>query len=107
MDKIEIIIKAINQINPNSRWKIYGETYEDIEWLEDSEYNPSKEELEEEIQKLKNEWEEKEYQRLRGPEYPSLGDFADAMYWNSKGDSSHLEAYFAACEAVKNKYPKP
>ena len=40
-------------------------------------------------------------------EYPPLVNLADAMYWASKGDDSHLTAYYAACEAVKTKYPKP
>ena len=47
------------------------------------------------------------YQYVRQPLYPSLGDFADAMYWNSKGDSSKLEAYYASCEKVKTDNPKP
>ncbi len=47
------------------------------------------------------------YQSVRRPLYPSLGDFADAMYWNSKGDSTKLEAYYAACEKVKTDNPKP
>ncbi len=47
------------------------------------------------------------YQSVREPLYPSLGDFADAMYWNSKGDSSKLTAYYAACEKVKTDNPKP
>ena len=47
------------------------------------------------------------YQFKRQPLYPSLGDFADAMYWNSKGDSSKLTAYYAACEKVKTDNPKP
>ena len=47
------------------------------------------------------------YQTVRQPLYPSLGDFADAMYWNSKGDSSKLTAYYAACEKVKTDNPKP
>ena len=47
------------------------------------------------------------YQKDRQPLYPSLGDFADAMYWNSKGDSSKLTAYYAACEKVKTDHPKP
>ena len=47
------------------------------------------------------------YQATRQPLYPSLGDFADAMYWNSKGDSTKLEAYYAACEKVKTDNPKP
>ena len=47
------------------------------------------------------------YKSTRQPLYPSLGDFADAMYWNSKGDSSKLTAYYAACEKVKTDNPKP
>ena len=47
------------------------------------------------------------YQSVRQPLYPQLEDFADAMYWNSKGDSTKLEAYYAACEKVKTDNPKP
>jgi hypothetical protein len=47
------------------------------------------------------------YKSTRQPLYPSSGDFADAMYWNSKGDSSKLEAYYTACEKVKTDNPKP
>jgi len=47
------------------------------------------------------------YQRQRAPEYPPLSDLADALYWASEGDDSKLTAYYAACAAVKAKYPKP
>tara|TARA_R100001163_G_scaffold52331_1_gene39697 strand:+ start:58 stop:369 length:312 start_codon:yes stop_codon:yes gene_type:complete len=47
------------------------------------------------------------YKDDRKPLYPQLEDFADAMYWNSKGDSTKLEAYYAACEKVKTDNPKP
>jgi len=47
------------------------------------------------------------YKDERKPLYPLLEDFADAMYWNSKGDSTKLEAYYAACEKVKTDNPKP
>ena len=46
------------------------------------------------------------YQRQRAPEYPSLAELADALYWNSTGDSTKLDEYYAACAAVKAKYPK-
>lgn len=39
--------------------------------------------------------------------YPPLSSFADAMYWQSKGDDTKMQDYLAACEAVKLKYPKP
>ena len=47
------------------------------------------------------------YKDDRQPLYPPLEDFADAMYWNSKGDATKLEAYYAACEKVKTDNPKP
>ncbi len=47
------------------------------------------------------------YKGVRAQQYPPLVDFADAMYWNSKGDSSKLTAYYAACEKVKTDNPKP
>ncbi len=47
------------------------------------------------------------YKFVRQPLYPPLSEFADAMYWNSKGDSSKLTAYYAACEKVKTDNPKP
>ena len=46
-----------------------------------------------------------EYQRQRAPEYPSLATLADALYWSSTGDSTKLDEYYAACAAVKAKYP--
>lgn len=55
--------------------------------------------LQEESQKVK-------YKLDRIREYPPLQDLADALYWQSKGDNSKMEAYVAACEAVKEKYPK-
>ncbi len=47
------------------------------------------------------------YQRQRAPEYPPLSDLADALFWASRGDDSKLTEYYAACESVKAKYPKP
>ena len=56
---------------------------------------------------IDSEYAKVKYKDDRQPLYPSLGDFADAMYWNSKGDSSKLTAYYAACEKVKTDNPKP
>ena len=59
------------------------------------------------IAELQADYTAKEYQRDRQPEYPDLADLADALYWSSKGDNTKLDSYYAACEAVKIKYPKP
>ena len=68
--------------------------------IDESLVKKTRTELDEEYTKVK-------YKDDRQPLYPSLGDFADAMYWNSKGDSSKLTAYYAACEKVKTDNPKP
>ena len=47
------------------------------------------------------------YKRQRAPEYPSLADLADALYWSNQGDNTKLDEYYQACAAVKAKYPKP
>tara|TARA_B100000029_G_C17253376_1_gene843603 strand:- start:362 stop:709 length:348 start_codon:yes stop_codon:yes gene_type:complete len=39
--------------------------------------------------------------------YPSLSDFADAYYWEKKGDDSKMTAWVAACAKVKSDHPKP
>lgn len=46
------------------------------------------------------------YTEERKMEYPPIEEFADAMYWNSKGDPSHLQAYYEKCSAVKEKFAK-
>lgn len=44
------------------------------------------------------------YQRQRAREYPPYADYLDGVV---KGDQAQIDAYIAACQAVKAKYPKP
>ena len=48
-----------------------------------------------------------QYQRDRLGKYPDLEVLADALYWSNQGDNTKLDEYYAACSAVKAKYPKP
>ena len=68
---------------------------------------PTESEVTDGLKAMQDDFDAKEYTRKRVGEYPPLQDFADAMYWNSKGDSTKLEAYYAACEKVKSDNPKP
>jgi hypothetical protein len=43
------------------------------------------------------------YKAKRAAEYPSMTDYLDGVV---KGDQSQIDAYIAACLAVKAKYPK-
>ena len=44
------------------------------------------------------------YIAKRQAEYPPITDYLDGIV---KGDEEQVNAYIAACQAVKNKYPKP
>lgn len=48
-----------------------------------------------------------DYATLRRMAYPPLQDLADALYWQSNGDSSKLDAYLSNVALVKSIYPKP
>jgi hypothetical protein len=45
-----------------------------------------------------------DYQAQRRNEYPPIVDYIDGVV---KGDQAQIDAYIAACQAVKAKYPKP
>ena len=44
------------------------------------------------------------YGERRAMEYPDFRDYLDGIV---KGDQTQIDAYIAACQAVKVKYPKP
>lgn len=43
------------------------------------------------------------YAEKRAAEYPDYRDYLDGVV---KGDQAQINAYIAACQAVKDKYPK-
>ena len=45
-----------------------------------------------------------QYKYDRAREYPDFRDYLDGVV---KGDQAQIDAYIAACQAVKAKYPKP
>lgn len=90
---------AIQNLVPNAVVTIIGDK---ILWHDDQ-TQPTDEEIIQEIAKLEYEEEVKEYQRLRASEYPDYADYLDGVV---KGDQDQIDAYVAACQAVKDKYPK-
>ena len=44
-----------------------------------------------------------QYKYDRASEYPPITDYLDGVV---KGDQAQIDAYIAACQAVKAKYPK-
>ena len=72
-------------------------------WHEYKEPPVTDAELNAELQRLITEYEEKNYQRLRTPEYPPITEYIDGVV---KGDQAQIDKYIADCLAVKAKYPK-
>jgi len=94
---------AISSLRPGAEWVMGGG---ELTWLDQNQTRPTDAEIDAEIVRLKTDFAAKEYQRKRAPAYPPITELADALYWASTGDTSKLDAYYAACAAVKAKYPK-
>jgi hypothetical protein len=95
---MEIKIRhALASLYKDKEYVLRGDDYSGLEWLDNSP-KPTEQELLEEIVRL----ESLEYQRLRAPEYPSIGDQLDALF--------HAGVFppemAAQIQAVKDKYPK-
>lgn len=92
---------AILSLKPNAKFTVRGN--ETIEWLDDTETQPSDTEIQNEIDRLQAEYDALEYQRKRKPEYPPIEDYLDAIV---KDDDAQKQKYIDDCLAVKEKYPK-
>ena len=60
--------------------------------------------LQNEIASVQASYDAQQYARDRAAEYPPVADYLDGIV---KGDQAQIDAYIAACQAVKDKYPKP
>ena len=100
------IDKAIKKINPDAQFRM-TEPNEDnvdtstIDWLNGT-APISKSDIQTQVDLLKADYDAKEYQRKRKPEYPKIEELVVALY-----DSEDKAAVDEKRAAVKLKYPKP
>jgi hypothetical protein len=93
--------KALHNLRPFAVWTINGEhEYSNLVWLDTDQTKPTEEEVVAEVARLQAEYEAQEYQRQRAAEYPSFADQFDLLYHGG------YDAWKAAIDAVKTKYPK-
>ena len=97
------IPKAIQSLRPNAQWVLRGTEYSGLEWLSEDVTKPTEEEINQEILRLQEEFNNTEYQRLRKAEYDKLNQ--DEMRFDDlvNGTTTWQDAIIA----IKNKYPKP
>lgn len=93
-------MQALFSLRPGAEWTLRGD---DLDWLDKNQTRPTDAEIQAEILRLQTEFSAKEYQRKRAAEYPDFRDYLDGIV---KGDQAQIDAYIAACLAVKAKYPK-
>jgi len=96
--------EAITNLAGGQPFGLESHTYDGLIWLGDESTKPSKEAVENEMQQLLLQHNATQYQRDREAEYPPITDYLDGVV---KGDQAQVDAYIAACQAVKDKYPKP
>jgi hypothetical protein len=93
-------VNALQSLRPGAQWVLRGD---DLEWLDAEQTQPTEAEITAEVARLQAVYEANEYQRKRAAEYPPITDYIDGVV---KGDQAQIDAYIAACLAVKAKYPK-
>ena len=75
-----------------------------ISTVGDVAYDASGNEVEYNLTQVQALIDSKAYMENRALEYPPITDYLDGIV---KGDQAQIDAYIAACQAVKTKYPKP
>jgi len=92
--------EALLSLKPNTIWTWRGTEYSGLEWS-DSSTKPTEAEIDAEVVRLQTDYDNKEYQRDRATEYPSVVDQLDKMF------HSGFQAWKDEIQKVKEKYPKP
>ena len=96
------IIHAVHSLRPGASWFINGDDYEGLVWHDENELPPpTEEEVNQEIERLQQVYENNQYQRDRASAYPSIQNQLDTLYHQG------YDGWKASIDEVKNKYPKP
>jgi len=93
------IISAIIAINPKAEVSVNGEDYKQITWHNGT--TPiSEADIKAKQAELQTDYDNKEYQRKRAAEYPTIKDQLDDIYHNG------IDGWKTTIKSVKDKYPK-
>jgi hypothetical protein len=93
--------QALLSLRPGAQWSCYGDEYENMVWYDNEILPPTKEEVELEIERLRDEWDYNEYQRLRAKAYPSFAEQFDLLYHGG------YDVWKEEINKIKDMYPKP
>ena len=94
------IIKSIIALKSDAEVSVNGETVNDIIWHDGNPTNITNEQILAKQTELQTAYDNKEYQRDRELEYPSVKDQLDKIY------HSGIDEWKKVIKATKDKYPK-
>ena len=98
-----MIALAIQNIRPNSNWYMEGETYDKLVWIDTEKSKPTEQEINDEIERIKQLRIDTQYQRDRVKLYPSIQEQLDMQYWDSVNGTTIWADTIAT---IKQQYPK-
>jgi hypothetical protein len=95
---------ALHSLRPGAQWVLRGDN---LEWMDTNQTKPTEAEIAEEIIRLQEEYDTKEYARKRAVEYPALNEQLD-MLWHAidEGKLNKYSDFYKTLKSVKEKYPK-
>jgi len=93
-------LEAIQSLRPTAQFAMADGV---IEWLDETQTQPTEEEIQAEIDRLQSEYDLQEYARLRKAEYDKLNQ--DEMRYDDAKNGTNT--WIEAIDAIKAKYPKP
>lgn len=92
--------KALLKLSPEAQWILRGDEYSGLEWLDETQTQPTEEEIVRKIAELEYQEEVEVYKEQRAAEYPSYADQFDKIFHEG------VDAWKADIQAIKDKYPK-
>lgn len=98
------LASTLHSLRPGKGWVCNGIDHLSVRWADETVVPPTEEEILQEYDRIEKAYIAAEYQRQRAAEYPPITDYIDGVV---KGDQTQIDAYIAACLAVKAQYPKP
>jgi len=102
------IVEALQSLRPNANWSLIGDTYDGLDWIDESQIKPSEEEINTEIVRLQAIEDSIQYQKDRKEQYPDIRDQLD-MLWHAidSGTLDKTSDFYITLKEVKDNNPKP
>ena len=94
------ITNAIVSLRPNSAFKLENDDLSRLEWKDKNTSPPTSQEVQDELNRLLQDFSVIEYKNLREKEYPTIKDQLDILYHQG------YDGWKDKIKEIKDKYPK-